>query len=387
MGRPTPTQILYVITDLELGGVPLHLHRLVGAMRQQGWITCVVSLAPPGPVGDRLRADGVEVLSCDARSRWDFRVIIRLARIVRTRRPDIIHSMLFHANAASRWAARKAGFPSDRVICEIQTVELERRWHLWVDRWTRRGCRYTIGNSPSVIEHLAAHARIPRNRLRLIRGGIDPKPLRDATPIHRTQLGLPGDAALILWAGRFDPIKGLDTLVDSFREVARNRNAHLLLAGGPEGGPTFNSIKKRVVRLSLTGRVHLLGPRRDVARLLKTVDVFAFPSRTEGLPNALLEAMAARCPIVTTDVAGCRDLIEHERTGLLVPCDDTKALTFAVLRLLSDRTTAQRLAQNASAQVERYWQVQDTYREYARAYSELAGGATPAPSATHRCRD
>ncbi len=374
MGDATATHVLYVITDLDLGGVPLHLHRLAGAVRPYGFKASVVSLAPPGPVGHRLRADGVEVLSCDARGAWDFRVIRRLARIIRTCRPDIIHSMLFHANVASRWAAWMAGFPGDHVLCEIQTVEVERTWHLRLDRWTCGKCRYIIGNSPSVIEHLENVARIPRDRLRLIRGGIDRGPLRDATPIDLVELGLPGETAIVLWVGRFDPVKGLNLLVDSFREVVDRRDAHLLLAGGPVGGPLFNSIRKRIGRLSLAERVHLLGPRDDVPRLLKTADVFVLPSRTEGLPNALLEAMAAGCPIVATDVPGCRDLIEHEQAGLLVPYADTGALAGAVLRLLTDPTLAQRLGRNASALVERSWSAERNCRDYCRAYGELVGG-------------
>lgn len=377
MGDATATHVLYVITDLDLGGVPLHLHRLAGAVRSYGFEASVVSLAPTGPVGERLRADGVDVLSCDARGAWDFRVIRRLARIIRTRQPDIIHSMLFHANIASRWAARRAGFPGDHVICEIQTVEIERAWHLWMDRWTCGRCRYVIGNSPSVIEHLETVARIPRDRLRLIRGGINSGPLRDATPIDLAELGLPGEAAIVLWAGRFDPVKGLDLLVDSFRKVVDRRDAHLLLAGGPVGGSLFDSIRKRIDRLSLAGRVHLLGPRDDVPRLLKKANVFTLPSRTEGLPNALLEAMAAGCPIVATAVPGCRDLIEHEQTGLLVPYADTGALAGAVLRLLTDPSLAQRLGRNASALVERSWSAERCYREYCRAYGELVEGEPP----------
>ncbi len=368
--------ILYVITDLEVGGVPLHLRRLAKAMRMRGFQTSVVSLAPVGPVGDMLRDDGIEVHSCEGRGGWDFRVIGRLAQIIGKAQPDIVHALLFHANVASRRAARKAGFPPDRILCEIQTVEVERRWHLWVDRWTHRGCRCTIGNSPSVIEHLAARAKIPRNRLRLVRGGIDPTPLRKATPVDRAALGLDVDTSIVLWVGRLDPIKGLDTLVQAFRLMmtsARDReespmDIHLLLAGD---GPLYSRLHDQIERSELAPCVHLLGAREDIPALLKAADVFVLPSRTEGLPNALLEAMAAGCPIVTTDVPGCRDLIEHERTGLVVPYGDTEVLAAAIRRLLRDRTTAVRLAGCASDEVTSRWHIKRTYDAYAAVYAEL----------------
>jgi glycosyltransferase involved in cell wall biosynthesis len=360
--------VLYVITDLELGGVPLHLHRLALAMRERGRTVAVTSLAPPGPVGDRLRAAGIDVFSCEGRGGWDLRIIQRLTAILRRTQPAVIHSLLFHANLASRWAAQRAGFPIDRLVCEIQTVEVERRWHLWIDGLTYDLCRLTIGNSTSVVEHLATRASIPRDRLRLIRGGIDPAPIRAAAPIDRAALRISSDAPLLLWAGRLDPVKGLSFLIGALATVIKESGAHLCLAGG---GPLRPVLEQQALDLHLNDRVHFLGPRPDVPSLLKAADVFVFPSRTEGLPNALLEAMAAACPIVTTDAPGCRDLIEHQRTGLRVPYGDTSALAGAILRLLRDRSLAAQLGANASLTVDRKWHVTGTYAEYSRLYAEV----------------
>lgn len=355
----------------------MHLHRLVHAMRGRGLSAAVAGLAPPGPVGKMLEDEGISVFSCDGRSGWDFRVISRLAAIIRDTQPAIVHSFLFHANLASRWAAARVGFPAHRVLCEIQTVEVERRWHLWVDRVTYDECRLTIGNSPSVIEHLGDRARIPPDRLRLIRGGIDPTPIQTAMPIQRATLGVPNDAAMVLWVGRLDPVKGLFILIESFGLIAAETNAHLCLVGG---GPLRKQLEQQVRRLQLAG-IHFLGPRTDVPSLLKTTDVFAFPSRTEGLPNALLEAMAAACPIVATDVPGCRDLISHDDTGLLVPYGDTLALAAAMRRLLDDRALATRLGRRASAIAANQWNISATFGAYAALYSEVrAEGPDRAPA-------
>ena len=360
--------ILYVITDLQVGGVPLHLYHLALEMRRRGYGVRVISLSPAGPVAEMLTAQGVEVESCNASGGWDFRVIGRLARLIERHDPDVLHALLFHANLASRWAAKRAGFPEDRVVCEIQTVEVERRWHLLVDRFTHRGCRLTIGNSPSVIEHLTKHARIPRQRLRLVRGGIKVERIIQAAPIDRAKIGLQSSDRVILWVGRLDPVKGLDILIEALRRVPADLAAHLVLVGD---GPLRDALAQRAKSVGLGARVHLLGARKDVPSLLKTADLFAFPSRTEGLPNALLEAMAAGCPIVTTDVSGCHDLIIHEDNGLMVPYGDTQALTGALTRLLADAELAGHLGRRARESAERDWPIEKTYDAYAAVYEEV----------------
>lgn len=363
--------ILYVITDLKLGGVPLHLRRLALAMRDRGFRCEIASLGEAGDVADMLRNDGFAVHDCGGRGRWDWRVFNRLVSLMRGIQPDIVHSLLFHANLASRAAAGVVGFSSGRVIGEIQTVEVERPWHLWVDRWTYHGSLLTICNSPSVVEHLATVGRIPRGKLRLVCGGVDPDELRAAPRVSRAELGVPRNAPIVFWAGRLDRVKGLGHLIDAFAGVARSSVAHLLLAGD---GPLRESLGERIERADLASRVHLLGARRDVPSLLRATDVFVFPSLTEGLPNALLEAMACGCPIVTTDVPGCRDLITAGETGLIVPFGDVAALSTAIMRLLDDRGLARQLGARAALAVERDWHIDRMFAGYEGVYREALIG-------------
>ncbi|MGB0715658.1 MAG: glycosyltransferase [Phycisphaerae bacterium] len=360
--------IAFVITDLEIGGVPLHLHRLASNMRSRGLQVAILSLAGIGPVGERMRAEDFNVFACGGRGGWDVRVLFRLRAHLRRLRPRLVHSFLFHANQACRIVRGWAGVPRDNLLCEIQTAEVERRWHLRVGGWTYRLCRFTIGNSPSVVDHLHTHAGIPRTRLRLVRGGVDVDQLRQAKPIDRSVLSIENDAPLMLWTGRLDPVKGLHHLLDAMALARKAADVRLLIAGD---GPERSKLERQVASLSLSDAVHFLGMRDDVPRLLATCDLFVFPSQTEGLPNALLEAMALSRPIVTTDVAGCRDLIRDGETGLLVPFGRSSALADAIVRLVQHPRLAASLGTAAAQEVEARWTRAGTMDAYGELYDEV----------------
>jgi starch synthase (maltosyl-transferring) len=375
--NPSPIDILYVITDLEIGGVPLHLYRLASAMKASGLRVAVVSLYPSGPVGERLHDAGIEVFSCHGRGGWDARVIWRLADLLRRLRPGLMHSLLFHANQAARFAGVLARFPHQAILSEIQTVEVERRWHLWIDHLTHPMCRMTIGNSPSVIAHLEVEAGIPITRLQLVRGGIEPSEINAATASFPAALGIhDGDdeSPILLWAGRLDPIKGLHHLLEAMRIVVPRTGATLLLAGDGAERPRLES---QAARLGLAASVRFLGVRQDVPSLMKMADGFVFPSRTEGLPNALLEAMAAGCGIVATDVAGCRDLISDGVNGLLVPYGDAAGLARAICQLLSHREWARELGLRAQKSVSEQWTRQMMLQGYRVIYESVLQSRPP----------
>ncbi len=339
-------RILYVITDLEVGGVPLHLCRLASSMHELGNVVRVVSLSSPGPVSEMMAQAGVEVGSCDARSAASIGALLRLRREIAEFQPEIIHSFLFHANIACRLTAPLASVSRNKLICEIQTVEIERRWHLTVDRWTHRMCRMEIGNSQSVLDHLHHEAGLPESWLLLVPGGVDIARFDRAEPIRKSELGAEDGDRLMAWVGRLDPIKGLDDLLQALAIIRQRFASHLVLVGD---GPERSRLEKLITELDLADHVSLVGVRGDVPEILKACDVFVFPSHTEGMPNALLEAMAAGCAIVCTDVPGNRDLITDSETGLTVPARDSNALADAVAKVLAGRDLSDRLGAAASA--------------------------------------
>ncbi len=347
MTRPThdrPIRLTYLITDLEIGGVPLHLYRMVTHLPRHELQARVISLADEGPVGRKLRQAGVPVHACGATSATDFRALLRLWRLLRANPPDVLHSLLFHANMAARIVGPLAGIPCHRIVGEIQTVEIERPWHLVLDNLTCRWSRCEVGNSSSVVDHLNHVAHVPRSRLVLIRGGVDVEAFASAKPVDRGILGCQPDEKVIIWTGRLDPVKGFEQMLASVAKVTEFRRVRFLVVGQ---GDYRMAIEELIKQHHLEDRVLLLGQRDDVPQLLQIADLFLFGSRTEGSPNALLEAMAAGLPIVATNVPGCRDLVKHEQTGLLVPLDSPQSMAEAVCRLLDDPLMSRQLGRNA----------------------------------------
>jgi starch synthase (maltosyl-transferring) len=339
-----PIKLTYLITDLKVGGVPLHLYRLATRLPRDEFEIRVVSLAEEGPVGQRLASAGIPVLACGARSPRVVWALVRLWRYLLADPPHILHAMLFHANMAARFVGPLAGLPARQILCEIQTVEVERRWHIPLDGWTCRLCRCEIGNSPSVTENLHRRAGIPTSRLRCEWGAVDVACIDSAPAADRMALGIASDEPLLLWTGRLDPVKGFEEMLAACSQLRTSHRFRLAIAGE---GPYRAAVERLIAEHSLQDRVLLLGQRQDVPSLLKAADVFVFCSRTEGLPNSLLEAMAAGLPSVATNVPGCRDLIRHMQTGMLVEAGSSNQIACALIALLDNHDLRRQLGQAA----------------------------------------
>lgn len=363
-----PRRILLAITDLQVGGVPLHLLRLTKFLLARGWQVDVVSLQAGGDIEAQLEGVGATVHTCGATHAIDWRVFENLAGKIDELRPDLVHSFLFHANLACRVACQLAGFPRPKLLCEIQTVEIERRWHLWVDRVAHRFSRTTICNSESVMRHLHQRAGIPLDRLTVIPGGVDADGVQRATAIEDESWRAGDDTRLLLWVGRMDPIKGLDTLVDAVGRVSKSHAVKLLLVGD---GPLRGSLEAQVAARGLTSVVEFLGQRSDVFRLIRTADLFVFPSRTEGMPNALLEAMAGGLPVVTTDVPGCRDLVTDGVTGRLVPPNDPARLSAAIAEAIDNSEATREMSAKAWHCVDQDHRMSHCHEAYERLYLQV----------------
>lgn len=196
-----------------------------------------------------------------------------------------------------------------------------------------RPCARVVAVSADLGERVAALG-IPRDRIVVVRNAVDGERFTIRDREHaRVRLGLPIGAPLILYAGYLVPEKGVDILVDAMAVLPR-RDVHLVMLGD---GPLRRSLRSRVRSRGLADRVHLRGavPPEAVPEFMAACDLLCLPSRREGCPNVVLEALASGRPVVASRVGGVPELVRDDESGVLVAPDDPAALAAGLARALA----------------------------------------------------
>lgn len=291
----------------------------------------LVSCKPGHPVEERARAAGLRVTGRRPGGDADLPRALAFATMLRRERPDAVLLSAFKRAFWGGWAARRAGV--GRVVERLGIEhELPPKWKY------RHAFRHYIDamivNSTAIRDRwLASAPWFPAEEVHVVLNGVRP-PERTAGGV-RDELGLPAGAPLVAAAGRLEPRKGFDLLLEAFARAGA-RDAHLAVAGD---GPEAAALREQAARLGVAGRVHWLGFRSDLDDVLVGADVFALPSRKEGMANVMLEAMAAGCLVVATDISGVRDAIGaragRDRAGWIVPAEDPTALGDALTDALA----------------------------------------------------
>jgi glycosyltransferase involved in cell wall biosynthesis len=371
--RPWPARpvgLALVITDLDVGGAERALTALATRLEPARWRVGVFCLGGPGRLAEVIRGAGVSCECLGVSRRRPVQAIARLAGCLRRFGPELVQSFLFHANLASRLAAPWAGRPW--VVGGLRVAERQRRWHLVLDRLTSRLAVGSVCVSRGVLRFSRDVGGLDPARLAVIPNGIDPAPYDAAEPVPRAAIGVPDDAHLALYVGRLDPQKGLPDLLDAAeRVIQRWPGWHLALAGD---GPDRDWLLAQLAgRSALGDRVHWLGARDDVPGLLKSADVLVHPSLWEGMPNAVLEAMATHRPVVGTAVEGTEDLIVPGQTGWLVPPRDPDALGQALAEAAGDPERCKRYGAAARLRVDHEFSIDATVAAYEHLWAGVLG--------------
>lgn len=358
-----PIPITFVITDLDVGGAERALVSLATGLNRRRWAPTVVCLGGEGKLAESLRGGSIPTVCLNAQRDRPLRALRRLRHALRKSRPAIVQSFLFHANLATKLVAAVSGVAW--CLGGLRVAERRDNAHLRLDRWTQRLSAGSVCVSEGVRRFSIEVGGLSPERLTVIPNGIDAR-LYDSVPVfNRGLLGITAVAPVTLFVGRIDEQKGVDLLLQAAMHVLKVRSDGVLVLVGD--GPARQTLEQPAERVLWLGR------RDDVASLLKMADLVIVPSRWEGMPNVVLEAMAARKPVLGTSIEGTEELVVPDETGWLVPAGNLDALAGAWLDALSNRQRLRDFGEAAKVRVDRSFRQEDVIAQYDTLWSRLLG--------------
>lgn len=367
----SPQPLALIITGLEPGGAERALTQLALRIDRNRFQPHVFGLRlPPAETQrelvEQLEAAEIPVEFLQTRYKWQFPVAVwRLSRRLRKLRPAIVQSFLFHANVVSAYAGK---FSRVKVVAGVRVADpngSRQRTERWIAPLVER----FVCVSQSVADFCAQTCRLPQQKLVVIPNGVDVAKFRDAVAADRTKLGLPADRRFLIAVGRLDKQKGHDWLLPLLPQVFAERPQHDLLLVGD--GPERETLQRQAEALGLEPRIHFLGWRGDVPSLLKLADLLLLPSRWEGMPNVLLEAMAAGKPTVTTRVEGAEEILGPLATEQLIELGDGPAFQKRVLAMTASNATAADLGEANQERVQQHFSLAVMAKAYEELYRQI----------------
>ncbi|MFL6245833.1 MAG: glycosyltransferase [Thermoanaerobaculia bacterium] len=347
-------RVLHVIPTLRGGGAERQLVYLAGGLRTLGCDVHVATL-DGGTNLRRLEATQATLHHLNARGNYDPRIVLRLVQLIRRIKPDVVQTWITQMDVFGGLAALLTGTPwilSDRS----SGAHYERNLREALRRMIGRHAKTVIANSePGLHGWEDVRGLVIRNAVMF--DEIEQAP-RDTTDY--------GDAKVVLFAGRLGPEKNVPTLLHAVREVMAQRDVIALLCGT---GPNEKEIHALVAEGPYRERIHLLGFCENLPSLMKRADMLVAPSWYEGHPNVSIEAAAAGCPLVVSDIPAHRGWLDDD-SALFAPPDDPHAFALAIMKTLDEPEATRRRVERARELVSG-WSLEAASTAYFRVYEEL----------------
>ncbi len=376
--------ILILDTELEMGGKEKLLYQFLERFDRSRFRITVCCLNRGGYYADPIRALGIPFHDGLMRHRYDAMAFRSLARIMRAEKVHLVETFAHPNTVLFSFLARQQGLAGRvtishhaigsgfrRRVLPAYILPLLRRMdaHLAVAEAQRR--------------YLVDVEGIPAERVHLVYNGIDADQYHPAEPGEREsirhEIGLPGSALVMMAVGSLKPLKGFDLLIRAAAPLLRGSHARLVIVGD---GVDRESLGALAAAENVGDRVVFAGLRGDVDRVLRAAGVFVLSSRTEALPTVVLEAMATGLPVVATDVGGVAEIVDAERSALVVRPEDEGALRAALERVLQSADLRRAMGDRGRAVVEARFRLERMCREREAFFEEVLN----APAASGAAR-
>ncbi len=366
-------RVALVITELNVGGAERCLVNLATELDRTRFEPAVYSLAPR-PAGDRdglvrsLEAVGVPVQFLGVTSvRQAFSAVRRLRTLLGQQQPHLVQSFLFHANMVATLAAQT--LPEICIVTGIRVAD-PTRWRQWLERWISRRVQRIVCVSRSVADFCQQEVGLPTEKLVVVSNGIETSAYPASGPARLSALGIKPDRQLIACVARLHPQKGVDWLLSFSRRWLDQLPHHDLLLVGD--GPQRQSLQQMAVSLGIDARVHFTGWRPDVPQILAASALLVLPSRWEGMPNVMLEAMATALPIVAVRTQGVEELLGPLAEPQSVALGDRDGFVAKLVRVGQDAAEAAELGRRNRERVIQHFSLSAMVAAYEHIYLSLA---------------
>lgn len=374
-GLIRPLRILHVLDRLDVGGTEKAVMKLVRGLDTGLFEHCICTLRGASVVTDEW-ATGVTVLHAGGEgSAFQFNVL-RLARVMKTVRPAIVHSRNWGGIEAVV-AARLARVPV--AVHSEHGYELDMKSGLPLRRRLLRHFAYRMACTVAAVtddlrQYHAAQAWWNPENINVLYNGVDGQEFRPQARVRdavRQRMGIPTDALVLGWVGRMVPLKDLTTLLKAAETlVPETPNLHVVLVGSGPGMPGLQEYVNSSPQLA--GRVTFPGTVDRVADLLNAMDIFVLPTLMEGMSNTLLEALAVGLPVVATRVGGNPEVVAEGVCGYLFPPQDVPALVSQLRTLLRGPRLRTDFGRAARERALRHFSLEGMLQRYRDLYIDLA---------------
>lgn len=361
-------KILHFVSGLEVGGTETQLLRIVPLL-QEDLDNRVCCFSGRGPIGKLLEEKGVKVYYLDFKGRRDVFVYWRFGQVLREYKPDILVTYLIHCDLIGRFLGRIFGVK--KIVCSQRGSLLQWEFLRFFDRLTTfLVTKYLVQTEVAKLE-LSKKLAIPEDRFFTIPNGIDLNeydfPLDQEK--KKLELGIPIENNNIVCVSKLRRGKGHKYLLGAFENLYKERqDINLLIVGD---GEKRNDLNDQIKDYRSKSNIYFLGDRNDVKEILRISDIFVLPTLGEGMSNALLEAMASRKAIITTDIPQNKEMLTDGISAIFVPKNNSVKITDSLLLLISNTGLEKELANNAYTSADKVFSINTIKRRVSNFLSSL----------------
>ncbi len=328
--------LLHVIDTTGPGGAETVFIELADRLRARGH-NSIVTIRGEGWVADTLRKKGLDPIVIDCKGSFNLKFLYQLHRLVKQHNVDLVQSHLLGSNVYCGLLGLLTRVPVVGTFHGVVDVAPDERFTGLKLGVMNHGLSRFVSVCQGLADAIAERGLLNLEKTEVIYNGVDiPRYAKAEDQNLRAQLGLPEDALLAGCLGNIRPAKAYDVLIKALPAVLqRFPNFHVAVAGHAKG-PLQQELEDLAVSLGVREHIHFLGFCNDSAAHLASIDAFLLPSRSEGFPVSLIEALSANLPIIATRCVGTEEILQHGVNGWLIEPENIEALSDALIKLLSN---------------------------------------------------